>query len=133
MRLVSYRSDGKARVAAVRDGSYVDLQAADKSLPSTMIELLALGSDGLRRASEAVLKGSAILPAQVELLAPVPNPNKVICIGLNYSDHAAESGQPIPSESHRREVVWQPEGRGFVKLTVTDAKGRVDRVSIRLR
>jgi penicillin-binding protein 1C len=42
-------------------------------------------------------------------------------------------GQPIPSDSHRREVVWQPEGRGFVKLTVTDAKGRVDRVSIRLR
>jgi len=42
-------------------------------------------------------------------------------------------GQPIPSESHRRDVVWEPEGRGFVKLTVTDAKGRVDRVSVRLR
>jgi len=42
-------------------------------------------------------------------------------------------GHPIPSEPHRREVVWQPEGRGFVKLTVTDSKGRADRVSIRLR
>jgi 2-keto-4-pentenoate hydratase/2-oxohepta-3-ene-1,7-dioic acid hydratase in catechol pathway len=31
-------------------------------------------------------------------LAPVPNPQKVICIGLNYADHAAESGQPIPAE-----------------------------------
>ena len=43
------------------------------------------------------------------------------------------NGQPIPSPSHRREVVWEPDGRGFVKLTVTDAKGRVDRSTIRLR
>lgn len=42
-------------------------------------------------------------------------------------------GQPIPSDAHRREAAWQPDGRGFVKLTVTDALGRVDRVSIRLR
>lgn len=98
MRLVTYRRDGTARVAGVREGSYVDLHSADKTLPSTMIDLLALGSDGLRRANDAVRKGSTMDPANVELLAPVPNPSKVICIGLNYSDHAAESGQPIPSE-----------------------------------
>ena len=43
------------------------------------------------------------------------------------------NGRPIPSEPHRREAVWEPDGRGFVKLSVTDAKGRVDRVSVRLR
>lgn len=43
------------------------------------------------------------------------------------------NGQPVPSQPHRREAVWEPDGRGFVKLTVTDAKGRVDRASIRLR
>lgn len=32
----------------------------------------------------------------VELLAPIPRPGKLICIGLNYRDHAAESNQPIP-------------------------------------
>ena len=42
-------------------------------------------------------------------------------------------GRPIPSASHRRGAVWEPDGRGFVKLTVTDARGRVDRASIRLR
>lgn len=34
--------------------------------------------------------------AEVRLLAPVPRPGKVVGIGLNYRDHAAESGQPIP-------------------------------------
>ena len=41
--------------------------------------------------------GSPIALADVRLLAPVPRPGKVIGIGLNYRDHAAESGQPIPT------------------------------------
>jgi penicillin-binding protein 1C len=42
-------------------------------------------------------------------------------------------GNPMTSDPLRREVEWQPDGRGFAKLTVIDAKGHVDRVSIRLR
>jgi penicillin-binding protein 1C len=42
-------------------------------------------------------------------------------------------GTPIKSDAHSREVTWQPETPGFTKLTVIDAKGRTDRVSIRLR
>jgi penicillin-binding protein 1C len=42
-------------------------------------------------------------------------------------------GAPIASEPHRREAFWQPSGRGFAKLTVIDANGRVDRVVVRLR
>ena len=34
--------------------------------------------------------------AEIVLLAPVPSPGKVICVGLNYRDHAAESGMEIP-------------------------------------
>lgn len=37
-------------------------------------------------------------PEQVRLLAPISNPPKIICLGLNYRDHAAESGMPVPSE-----------------------------------
>ncbi|MDP9295498.1 MAG: fumarylacetoacetate hydrolase family protein, partial [Actinomycetota bacterium] len=32
------------------------------------------------------------------LRAPIPRPGKIVCVGLNYRDHAAESGQPIPEE-----------------------------------
>lgn len=42
-------------------------------------------------------------------------------------------GAPIDLDGTRREVQWQPVGRGFVKLSVIDAKGRVDRVTVRLR
>jgi penicillin-binding protein 1C len=42
-------------------------------------------------------------------------------------------GSPMASDPARREVEWQPDGRGFAKLTVIDAKGRADRVTVRLR
>ena len=40
--------------------------------------------------------GEEVALSEVALLAPVPRPGKVICIGLNYRDHAAEGGNPIP-------------------------------------
>lgn len=99
MRLVSFlNSQGMQRVAGVRDGKFVDLNLADASLPTTMSGLLALGSEGLHRAGPAIARGTPFDPATVRLLAPVPQPQKIICIGLNYADHAAESGQPIPPE-----------------------------------
>lgn len=43
-------------------------------------------------------QGPAVPLADVVLLAPVPRPGKVVCVGLNYRDHAEETGQPIPDE-----------------------------------
>jgi 2-keto-4-pentenoate hydratase/2-oxohepta-3-ene-1,7-dioic acid hydratase in catechol pathway len=41
--------------------------------------------------------GDVINRNEVTVCAPVPRPGKIICIGLNYRDHAAESGMPIPT------------------------------------
>lgn len=98
MRLVSYLTDSGPRAAGVREGAYVDLNRADPSLPADMKSLFALGAEGLRRSAAAVAKGQPINSASVKLLAPVPDPEKIICIGLNYADHAAESGSEIPSQ-----------------------------------
>ena len=42
-------------------------------------------------------------------------------------------GHPIGMTTHRRDLVWQPLSRGFFRLSVIDAKGQVDRVSVRLK
>jgi 2-keto-4-pentenoate hydratase/2-oxohepta-3-ene-1,7-dioic acid hydratase in catechol pathway len=98
MRLVTYVSAGGPRVAGVRGGEFVDLAQADPSLPSTLKGLLAAGPAALRRAAAAIASGAGFSSAGVALLAPIPDPEKVICIGLNYADHAAESGAAIPTE-----------------------------------
>lgn len=86
------------RVAAVRGGKYIDLHAADPDLPRAVKELLAQ-ENGLARAAWAADKGEkAGMFVEGKLLAPVQNPGKVICIGLNYRDHAAESGVAPPEE-----------------------------------
>lgn len=98
MRLISYQSQTGPRVAGVREGAYVDLNQADPQVPSCIKQLLGQGTDGLRRAAAALAKGTAFGPDGVKLLAPVPQPQKVICIGLNYADHAKESGAQAPPE-----------------------------------
>lgn len=98
MRLVTYQSPSGPRVAGLREGSYVDLNHADGTLPSSLKSLLALGEAGLARARAALAAGPVLDQRPPRLLAPIPDPEKIICIGLNYADHAAESGAQIPSE-----------------------------------
>jgi len=93
LRLCTFRPNtgGPARLGAERDATIVDLRAVDASLPATMIELLALGSSGFEQARAAMDAASDQHRApreRVRLLPPVTNPAKIICIGLNYRDHA---------------------------------------------
>lgn len=73
--------------------SWMDLDG--EYLPKAINLLSALGP---RAAGELARRSPrALLPlSSVELLAPVPRPGKVICIGLNYRDHAEESRMPVP-------------------------------------
>ncbi len=98
MRLATFQSDTGPRVAAVTVQGFVDLNKADPTLPTSMLELLALGDAGLERARRASEQAEATTHLPGKLLAPVPRPGKVICVGLNYADHAAESGLAIPDE-----------------------------------
>ncbi len=98
MRLISYLSSSGPRVAGVREDGYVDLQQADASLPACIKQLLGQGPAALARAAAAVANGEPLAKTSVKVLAPVPHPQKVICIGLNYADHAKESGVAPPPE-----------------------------------
>jgi 2-keto-4-pentenoate hydratase/2-oxohepta-3-ene-1,7-dioic acid hydratase in catechol pathway len=98
MRLVTFQSPTGPRVASVRDGQYVDLNRADQSIPHCIKALLAQGPEGLRRAAAASQAGEPFAPTQFPLLPIVPNPEKIFGVGLNYADHARETGKSPPAE-----------------------------------
>lgn len=102
MRLISYSTPQGPRVAAQRGDDFIDLNDADPQLPTCLATLLAGGSKLLAQAREAVEKGTPLDPAlwepQATKLPPIPHPGKVLCIGLNYSDHARESRMEPPAE-----------------------------------
>ncbi len=98
MRLVTYLGPQGPRVAAVRQGECIDLNAADPRLPACPKRFLGLGAEGFAQAAEAVTTGDPVPLEQLKLLPPIPNPEKIICVGLNYADHARESGMDPPSE-----------------------------------
>ncbi|MGE3821278.1 MAG: fumarylacetoacetate hydrolase family protein [Isosphaeraceae bacterium] len=99
MRWVTVLTEQGPRACGVLNGEYVDVNAADPSMPSSVRELLALGPDWQRKIWEALPQGAVRHdPATAVHLAPVPDPRKIVCLGLNYRDHAAESGMEPPSE-----------------------------------
>lgn len=99
MKLATLLTDRGPRVVGVAlDGQYVDLCEVDVKLPTTMREILS-APEGLAAAAHALATGLTKGPFITgRLLAPVENPSKVFCIGLNYRDHAIETNSPIPSE-----------------------------------
>lgn len=97
MRLVTFSTAGGEKRAGVRAGERViDLAAAGYS---DMVAFLAGGERALEAARKLVADPAAAAhpAAAVRLHAPLPIPPKFILIGLNYRDHAIESGMAIPS------------------------------------
>ena len=95
MKLVSYQSDRGPRVAALRGSEIIDLHDADPALPSCPKTLLAQGPEAISRAEKALATGRPVA-TPVTWLPPIPSPEKIICIGLNYADHARETKAAVP-------------------------------------
>lgn len=100
MRLATIQTASGPRAAVLEGEDYIDLHATRPDLPLSVRELLAAGAGTLQSAAEAAARPDAVRHplSTVKLLAPIPDPPKIICIGLNYRDHAAEGGASIPTE-----------------------------------
>jgi ureidoglycolate lyase len=96
MKLATFDTGGEARLGIVTGDALVDLALAAPGLPRDMIGLI----EAWPRVEREVrgLEGTAPHHklGDVHLQAPVPRPQKVLAIGLNYADHIAESGQKTP-------------------------------------
>ena len=97
VRLVTY-DDGSGERAGILLGAEI-VPAASVQAPAQSVRGLldALDATGLAALGEraGAVEGRIAL-SDVRLCAPIPDPEKIICLGLNYRDHAAESGQDLP-------------------------------------
>lgn len=100
MRFATLQTPSGPR-AVVRTGDhYVDVSATDHSLPNSVREWIAGGAGLLSKVAEVSKRpGAMTYPVKgANYLPPILNPQKIICIGLNYSDHAAEQNLQPPKE-----------------------------------
>jgi 2-keto-4-pentenoate hydratase/2-oxohepta-3-ene-1,7-dioic acid hydratase in catechol pathway len=99
MKLVTFSRNGVTHIGklSTHNGQeiVVDLNEAQSSLPTTMIAFLE-GGESMRKLAEQAPSDKGYPLSSVKLHAPILRPGKIICNGLNYSDHAAETGQAIP-------------------------------------
>jgi 2-keto-4-pentenoate hydratase/2-oxohepta-3-ene-1,7-dioic acid hydratase in catechol pathway len=89
MKLVSFIANGRTSWGAVVDGGIVDLGSR---LPDFADVRTLLAKDGLAKAKAALAgaKPDHTMDA-ISFLPPIPNPEKIFCVGLNYADHVVET------------------------------------------
>ena len=85
MRFVSWTKNRARGIAARRGSELIDLEGLD------LMSILEAGQQGMERAAALARAGPALDPAGLEYLPPLSNPPKIICVGMNYQDHADEN------------------------------------------
>ena len=99
MKLISYQQAQQgAHLGLLQDQFILNLHdASNGELPDGMLTFLQLGEPALERARTlADQQQGGLSLSEVKLLSPVPNPSKVLAIGLNYLDHVRECQLPMP-------------------------------------
>ena len=92
MKLVTFLHEGIQKIGTVVDDQIIDFSTSH--LPKSMIEFIELGDDGINQANELIAKNdSKISINDVKLMAPIPKPNKILGVGLNYKAHKEEAAK----------------------------------------
>lgn len=95
MKLISFATSGRTSYGIVSGNGIIDLGRRWGGRYPTLRS--AIAGDAFTKLATELGDAAVDLPmASVTLLPPIPDPDKIICVGLNYRDHAAESGSKIP-------------------------------------
>jgi 2-keto-4-pentenoate hydratase/2-oxohepta-3-ene-1,7-dioic acid hydratase in catechol pathway len=98
MRLCTYLRDGEPRLAVVDRDAAIDLNHAQPRVPWDLRRALRSGVDLVAASAAAISSKEPRLPLTELRYAPLlPEPGKIVCLGLNYYDHAAEAGRDKPN------------------------------------
>jgi 2-keto-4-pentenoate hydratase/2-oxohepta-3-ene-1,7-dioic acid hydratase in catechol pathway len=100
MRFATIETRTGPKAVVVESRQYIDLQSVNPMVPESLRQILASGPLALKAVQEAARAPAAKKYdlAGVKLLPPIPDPQKIVCLGLNYADHAKEGGVPIPKD-----------------------------------
>ncbi|MDP9053148.1 MAG: fumarylacetoacetate hydrolase family protein [Acidobacteriota bacterium] len=96
MRFVTFEHNGHRHAGVIDKDNVVSLKGA--GFPD-LLSVLQGGADALQKVKSFISKplADAIIGlSSVKLCAPIPNPPKILCTGLNYRDHALETKQELP-------------------------------------
>lgn len=100
MRLCAFDNDGRPALGLRRGEEVVDLALAAPELPRDLAGLLGLG-DGIwkqvERLADAADASAHVALEGLRYRVPIARPGTILCLGLNYADHAAEGGHDKPS------------------------------------
>ena len=92
MKLVTFLHEDIQKIGAIVDDQIIDFSTSH--LPKSMIEFIELGDDGINQANVLIAKNdSKISINDVKLMAPIPKPNKILGVGLNYKAHKEEAAR----------------------------------------
>ena len=96
MKLASYVANGNPAFGAVVGDGVVTLNERLKGAYRNLRQALNAGAiDDMRKAIEGAKPDHKL--ADIRFLPVIPNPRKILCIGINYKSHAAESGHEAPT------------------------------------
>ena len=98
MKLISYQHDNAVRYGVLLASGVVDMRHCMNNAPASINDFAGLAGTqpDLMASIAARAASAAVLPlARVQLLPCIPRPSKVICLGVNYHDHAAEGGNKV--------------------------------------
>jgi acylpyruvate hydrolase len=99
LKIVGFERDKALRLGVVEGDSVIDLQAVDPRVPSDLGRWLAENDGDLKPLGDIAKRApsSARVPlASVTFALPVARPGKIVCLGLNYLEHAKEGGHQKP-------------------------------------
>lgn len=96
MKLFHFQKDETEGLAVEINGTARGLMADEASYPGTLDFLVRSGPSALSSAGKALTSGQVVDRTAVKILPPLRTPEKIICVGLNYREHSAESGFKQP-------------------------------------
>jgi acylpyruvate hydrolase len=98
MRLLSFMKDSRPAIGIVQNGGILDLTGLDEGFPAELVEFIAGGAAMRDKALAAAEAGHSLLdPESITFRPLIPAAGKMLCLGLNYTEHAAEGGYQRPS------------------------------------